>query len=102
MWMILWEFRVAPANYTEFERFYGKDGEWAQLFRQSAEFRGTRLLRDPAVAGRYLTVDSWSEAAAFDRFKEAFSAEYKALDVRCEAFTEYEMKIGAFEDLERG
>jgi hypothetical protein len=97
MWHILWEFRVAPEQQTEFERAYGSDGDWAQLFAKSAEFRGTTLLRDPQLAGRYLTVDRWTGPEAFDNFKEQFAAEYKALDSQCEALTEYEMKIGGFE-----
>jgi hypothetical protein len=51
------------------------------------------------VAGRYLTIDSWSDAEGFDNFKHQFDAEYKALDVRCESLTEYEMKIGGFESV---
>ena len=97
MWHILWEFRVAADNRQEFERVYGSDGDWAKLFRQSSEFGGTTLLRDPRVAGRYVTVDAWATAEAFDQFKEAFAADYKKLDERCEELTEYEMKIGAFE-----
>ena len=97
MWHILWEFRVAPAQRSEFERVYGPAGAWAKLFAESSEFRGTTLLRDPLVAGRYLTLDVWSTGEAFDRFKELFAAEYKKLDAQCEDLTEYEMKIGAFE-----
>jgi quinol monooxygenase YgiN len=96
MWQIVWEFRVATENREEFERIYGSEGEWAKLFRRSEQFGGTALLRDPAVAGRYLTIDSWSDSEAFDSFKTEFAADYKALDLRCESLTEYEMKIGGF------
>lgn len=99
MWRILWEFRVAPENHALFEQLYGPKGDWAQLFGRSAEFRGTTLLRDPAVSGRYVTIDTWSNAEGFNRFTEDFAAEYKALDLRYEELTEYEMKIGAFESL---
>lgn len=97
MWQIIWEFRVAAEHRETFEKLYSPEGEWAQLFARSADFRGTTLLRDPAVAGRYLTIDGWTEADAYQRFRESFAAEYKALDARCEEFTEYEMKVGAFE-----
>jgi heme-degrading monooxygenase HmoA len=99
MWQIVWEFRVATESREEFERIYGSEGEWAKLFRRSEHFRGTALLRDPVVAGRYLTIDAWSNAEAFDRFKTEFAADYKALDARCEPLTEYEMKIGGFYSL---
>lgn len=97
MLQIIWEYRVSPENRETFETFYGAEGDWAQLFRRSAEFRGTTLWRDPAVTGRYLTIDSWTEAAAFEQFMEAYGTEYKALDAQCEELTAYEMKIGAFE-----
>jgi hypothetical protein len=99
MWQMVWEFRVTAEHRAEFERIYSADGEWAKLFARAAEFRGTMLLRDPAVAGRYLTIDSWSDGDGFRRFQEAFAAEYKALDIRCEALTEYELKVGAFESV---
>lgn len=99
MWTIVWEFRVAPAFRERFERAYGPAGDWAILFALSPEFRGTTLLRDPAVAGRYLTVDQWVSASAFEHFKEQHAEEYKALDSRSEELTEYEMKIGSFEHL---
>lgn len=97
MWQIVWEFRVATENREEFERAYGSDGDWAKLFRRSDQYLGATLLRDPAVAGRYLTVDSWTDEEAFEDFKHQFAAEYKALDLRCEELTEYEMKIGGFD-----
>jgi hypothetical protein len=96
MFQIVWEFRVAPDHQPEFEKIYGPQGDWTHLFARSPEFRGTQLLRDPAVPGRYLTIDSWQTPAAFDQFKEHFAADYKSLDERCDSLTEYEMKIGSF------
>ena len=97
MWQIIWEFRVSAEHREEFERYYGAEGDWAKLFARSHEFLGTILLRDPAIEGRYLTLDRWTNAGAFAQFQNTFEAEYKELDQRCEALTEYEMKIGAFE-----
>jgi quinol monooxygenase YgiN len=97
MWKIIWEFRVVPEHRQEFERLYGADGDWAKLFARSPDFHRTTLLRDPAIPGRYLTIDTWNNSEAFDRFKISFAAEYKSLDDRCEALTEYELKIGSFE-----
>jgi quinol monooxygenase YgiN len=97
MWKIIWEFRVTPEHREEFERLYDAEGDWAKLFARSTDFHGTTLLRDPAIPGRYLTIDMWSSTEAFDRFKNSFAAEYKALDNSCESLTEYELKIGSFE-----
>ena len=96
-WHILWEFRIAEEHREAFEKAYGAEGDWAKLFRRSSAFRGTTLLRDPAIRGRFLTVDEWDDSAAFAEFKLQYASEYKALDVSCEALTEYELKIGAFE-----
>lgn len=99
MWQVIWEFRVASENREAFERAYGPEGDWAKLFARSSDFRGTTLLRDPAVAGRYLTIDSWTSAEAFEQFQEHHAEEYKALDRKCEELTEYEMKIGRFDSI---
>lgn len=95
----MWEFRVAEEKREEFERAYRANGDWAQLFARAKGFSGTTLLRDPAIAGRYVTLDVWESVEAFDKFKREFADKYKELDLHCEDLTEYEMKIGAFETL---
>ena len=37
MFVVLWEFEVKPGREERFERVYGADGEWAQLFRGDTE-----------------------------------------------------------------
>ena len=96
MWQIVWEFRVAEEHRAEFEQVYGPAGDWAKLFARSPEFRGTTLLADPAVPGRYLTLDLWTNAKAFEEFQQQFRPEYLELDERCGNLTQYEMKVGAF------
>ena len=49
-----------------FERAYGADGEWAQFFRQGPGYVGTELLRDVEIPGRYLVVDRWESAEAYN------------------------------------
>lgn len=97
MFTTIWEFRVAPEQRAAFESCYGPQGDWAQLFARSAQFRGTILLRDPSVPGRYMTIDNWEDEDGFARFQERFAAEYKSLDARSERLTEYEVRIGHFE-----
>jgi len=94
---IVWEFHVIPGKEEEFERHYGPEGTWVQLFRKANEFIRTDLLRDPEVPGRYLTVDCWTDLGAYDRFKEDFAAEYKTIDEQMEALTQSETKVGVFE-----
>ena len=99
MWHILWEYRVREEQRADFERHYGSQGTWAQLFRRNPGYRGTTLLRDPEDRGRYLTIDVWDAATSFQRFKKDFSAEYAAMDQQMEPLTESERHLGSFEAL---
>ena len=100
MIFIVWRFTAKPDRIADFERHYNGEGSWAQLFRRSAGFRGTTLLRDSSVPNRYLLWDSWDSLASFERFKHDHGADYSALDKQCEALTEEEIRIGVFENLD--
>ena len=97
MFMILWEYIVVESQRHAFEKIYGAEGDWAQLFRQSKEYLGTELLCDPKNPRRYVTIDRWTSSDAFDSFHEKYRLEYKALDVRCETLTERETQLGKYD-----
>ena len=97
--VVVWEFIVGPGREAEFERAYGPEGDWAQLFRQSRDYGGTELLRDPATPGRYVTVDRWKSPAAYEWFHNQHATEYGTLDARCEELTARETKLGVFQSL---
>ena len=82
---------------AEFARVYGPRGEWAQLFSEGKGYHGTELLRDAPETQRYVTVDSWDSLDDLKLFKQEHHDAYAALDLRCEAFTEFEELIGNFE-----
>jgi hypothetical protein len=44
--VVLWEFQVKPEAIPTFEKIYGPDGAWAELFRQIPDYLGTELIRD--------------------------------------------------------
>lgn len=46
---------------AEFERLYGPDSRWAQLFSSSDGFEGTQLVVPLSTQGRYLTVDRFRD-----------------------------------------
>ena len=96
---MVWEFRVKAGREAEFERRYGPEGDWAQLFRRSPAYHGTELLHDTADARRYLTVDRWESAKAFEAFKQRTAEAYEKLDRECEALTESEHCLGRVEAL---
>lgn len=98
MYRIVWAFDVRAGDAAEFERIYGPGGEWARLFRSGAGYEGTELLRDVSHPDRYVTIDRWQSRADFQRFREQFAREYRALDERCERLTTGEHRIGEFEE----
>jgi len=94
----VWEFQVKAEEAAEFENIYGPEGWWAQLFRRSPAYAGTELLRDTERSGRYVTIDRWSSPDGLLQFKQAYAAEYAALDTECERLTEAEKFVGNFEE----
>lgn len=96
MYVIVWEFEPRAGQEPEFERAYASDGDWAILFGRSSEYRGSELLRS-AAGRRYVTVDRWTSAEAFDAFRDRWRADYEALDRKCESLTQREALIGRFE-----
>jgi len=100
-YLYLWRYEV-PAEYRRrFEEVYGPEGDWVELFRDSPGYRSTRLLHEPAGAGRYLTIDEWESREAFDRFRAEQAEAFEALDARCAALTSAEELLGHFEAVDR-
>src|SRR3954470_15059604 len=98
MHLIVWTFRPRAGKEAEFEAAYGPRGAWAALFaRGSAGYLGTELSLGPD--GSYLTIDRWTDRAAFEAFRGGFEAEYHALDLICEALTGSETSLGSFDTI---
>ena len=93
---VIWRFVVKTDAVSQFERAYGPDGVWAQLFSRHPGFAGTSLLRDAAQPRTYLTIDTWESPAHRDAMLAATKAEYAALDAQFEGWTESETEIGVF------
>jgi heme-degrading monooxygenase HmoA len=94
--IVVWEFRVRPGKGRYFEKIYGPDGVWGEFFRRGKGYIRTELIRDLKMPRRYLTVDVWTSREACLRFKRKNRIEYQAIDKRCGALTEDEVKIGEF------
>ena len=95
MYLILWEFTVAPEHRDEFVRRYACDGDWHQLFARSVEWQGCYLVTDENDPGHFYTVDRWASPGAWERFKAIHSADYAALDRKCEGLTLTEKRVTA-------
>ncbi len=100
--VLVWQFRVRAGREADFEADYGPRGAWAALFARADGYLGTELLRDTAVARRYVTIDRWASADAFERFRREHGADYARLDAQCDAWTEEETALGAFAALGAG
>jgi heme-degrading monooxygenase HmoA len=96
-YLVVWEFHVKKGEESSFEQVYGPDGTWAQFFRGGEGYLGTELVRDIKAPGRYLTLDFWTSASAYEHFREQNLAEYRVIDQQCEAMTERELEVGRFE-----
>lgn len=95
MYLVIWEYQVAEAQRPAFEQAYGPEGEWARLFTPAQGYLGTELCRDEHAL-RYLSIDRWASAAAYQRFRQERSVEYHALDLRFEGLAERETFLGGF------
>lgn len=94
----LWEFIVESDHVNEFERHYGPQGSWVQLFRQAPGYIQTIFLRDSTDPRRFVTIDRWENAEAYQAFRSAFSLQYADLDRRCERLTTREISLGSFDE----
>ena len=97
----VWEFVVPEDQRIAFERAYGPDGAWAHLFGRAPGFVEVQLLRSRDHAGRYLTIDRWQTAAAFENFKHNFAEAYQDLDRQLEGLASSEVPVGSFDDMPR-
>ena len=95
-YIAMWEFRVPSENRPAFLAAYGPAGTWAQLFGRAPGYRGTELYRDRTDPTRFVTVDFWMAPAAYAAFRQAFAAEYAALEAACEYLTSSEHALGSF------
>jgi hypothetical protein len=96
MFVTLWEFEVKPGSEERFEKAYGPDGPWVQLFRRSSHFRGTQLLRDSSRPLYYFTLDFWDTEAGYREFLGANRVDYDGIDRSCEGLTLCERHIVSF------
>ena len=94
MFVIIWEFRVKAEQLAEFEKIYGEDGAWVELFQKQSGYLGTELLHDPQNRERYITIDRWSSSADYEVFLSQSKKDYEELDSQCEGLTEQEILFG--------
>jgi heme-degrading monooxygenase HmoA len=81
----------------EFERVYGMDGEWAAFFYGARGYIGTELLRDTEAPSRYLVIDRWESADAYNAFVAEHREEYMRRVDETRFLYDSELRFGTFE-----
>jgi heme-degrading monooxygenase HmoA len=82
-----------------FERVYGPDGDWAQFFAGADGYIGTELLRDVELPGRYLVIDRWDSADAYNSFAAGHRDEYMRRVDDSRFHYDQELRFGTFENV---
>jgi heme-degrading monooxygenase HmoA len=93
--VFLYETRDADA----FEAAYGPEGDWAAFFAAAAGYIGTELLRDVEEPGRYVVIDRWESAEAYNAFIAANQAEYLRRGDEMSFHYVQELRFGTFESV---
>jgi heme-degrading monooxygenase HmoA len=96
MYVVIWRYRVDPAQRAKFEKAYGPRGEWSKFFSSSKDYLGTELLADDERPGEYVTIDRWTSEEAYGSFLGDHEADYDRLDRRCQSLTLSESRLGAY------
>ncbi|MEX0674397.1 MAG: antibiotic biosynthesis monooxygenase [Gaiellaceae bacterium] len=97
--MLVLVFSYEARELAEFERVYGPEGAWAEFFRRGAGYVGTELLRDPESPSRYLVLDRWESAEAYNAFVEANRTEYMERVDDTRLYYDQELRLGTFENV---
>jgi heme-degrading monooxygenase HmoA len=97
--MLTLVFSYQARDPAEFEGVYGPEGEWAQFFRSGRGYVGTELLRDVEAPGRYVVIDRWESAEAYNAFAGERQAEYMARVDETRLYYDQELRFGTFENV---
>ena len=95
--MLALVFSYETGDGAAFERVYGHDGAWAEFFRPGRGYIGTELLRDVETPGRYLVIDRWESADAYNAFVADHREEYMRRVDDTRFLYDSELRFGTFE-----
>jgi heme-degrading monooxygenase HmoA len=84
---------------AQFEAVYGPGGDWAAFFAGAQGYIGTELLRDVEAPGRYLVIDRWESADAYNAFVAERREEYMRRVDDTRFMYDQELRFGTFENV---
>jgi len=96
MYSVIWKYKVKGGSEQRFEKEYGAEGTWNELFRLSQYYIGSYLYKSEEELDVYLLIDSWTDKKSYEDFKRAFADIYIKLSKRFSDLYESEVRIGAF------
>ena len=97
--MIALVFSYEVRDTEQFESVYGPEGDWAAFFKDAHGYIGTELLRDVESTGRYLVVDRWESAEAYNAFANEHREEYMRRVDDTRFMYDQELRFGTFENV---
>ena len=97
--MIALVFSYEVRDAEQFEAIYGPAGEWAGFFKDARGYIGTELLRDVETPGRYLVIDRWESAEAYNAFASERREEYMRRVDDTRFMYDQELRFGTFENV---
>jgi heme-degrading monooxygenase HmoA len=92
-------FRYDVRDPQDFATVYGPNGEWAQFFRQGVGYIGTELLQDVDELDRFVVIDRWESAEAYNTFVAEHQAEYLRRSDDSLLYYVQELRLGTFENI---
>jgi|SRR4051812_24657566 hypothetical protein len=97
---IMWQFDVKSGRESEFEQFYGSEGEWTALNRQTRSYLGSSFLRDQNRSARYIVIEYWSEMLVYEQHRSSRSSAIAATEARRTMLVESVEPLGIFTALD--
>lgn len=97
MYVIVWKYKVRPADRSGFEVEYGSGGIWVSFAKGSTGYIGSKLYK--GKDHYYLLIDAWDSKDSYENFLAAKRTHYQQLSEQFSYLFEEGICIGEFSEL---